>query len=250
MSKTLAIVIVIVLIIGAGAGYFLLRSKSPQAVPGGGSNLPPSSPEGSTPSQNLYTGFMKINPGAWVEVVVQQPNSGEQIHQKVVYAGEAKISGKDAQGMEFSITIQGVKSVAQGWIEKGTYKPVKYVAKMNGQVFCIDQSSIESYLPKETKPSLETPDEYEPTKPDISYGTYTTPTGKTVHVAKFKSEEGGEVWVSSEVPFGFVKTIDEEGNTVLSLYDFALSGGKIEITNEEVENCISIPNIPNIPSFK
>lgn len=250
MSKKLIIAIIIVVVVAAGAGYLLVKNRASQ-VSQEGNNQPAqgniSQEEGS--NQNLYTGFMKLNPGAWSEVVMKGENSGKEVHRKVVYAGEAKINGKDAQGIEFEITQGDNNMIAQIWLEKGSYKPVRYVAKIEDQVFCVDPSVIESYFTDEEKPSLETPEEYKPTKPDISYGTYTTPTGKTVNVAKFKVEEGGESWVSSEVPFGLVKSIDNQGNDSLYLYDFGLSGGKIQITKDEVENCIPLPNVPNLPNI-
>ena len=250
MSKNLIIAIIIVAVVVAGAGYLLVKSKAPQ-LPQEENNQPAQGnvPQGEGGNQGLYTGFMKLNPGAWSEVVMSGGNSGKEVHRKVVYAGEAKINGKDAQGIEFEIAQGPNNMIAQIWLEKGNYKPVRYVAKMQGQVFCVDPSLLESYFTREGRPSLETPEEYKPTKPDISYGTYTTPTGKTVNVAKFKSEEGGEVWVSSEVPFGFVKTIDSQGNEALYLYDFGLSGGKIQITPSEAENCTPLPSIPNLPNI-
>lgn len=260
MSKSLiAGVIIGVVIIAGVAGYVLLKNQNPQGQPqfqpqAGESNQPiEGNNQTSQPEENnkgFYTGFMEVSPGAWSEIVMKDPSSGKEMHRKVVYVGKENIDGKDAQGIELSIAQGENNILAQIWLEEGKYIPVKYVVKMNSQVFCVSQSQIESYLPQNQQPSLETPEEYSPNKPNISFGTYTTPTGKTVHVAKFKSDNGGEAWVSSEVPFGFVKTLDENGNEVLYLYDFGLSGGKVEISKDELENCVSFPNIPNnIPNI-
>jgi hypothetical protein len=76
---------------------------------------------------------------------------------------------------------------------------------------------------------------YPADKPDLKYGTYTTPTGKTLAVAIYTTAQG-ESWVSSEVPFGIVKMISG-GKTVMELQDYGTIGAKSLITDSEVENC-------------
>jgi len=102
-------------------------------------------------------------------------------------------------------------------------------------VICMDVSQS-PYEPPET----ETPGQYDPSLPSISYGTYPVPgSGETVTVAIF-DVPGGEVWVSSQVPFGTVKVI-ASGTTAMYLYNFGTSGAHRDISKAEMENCMQMP---------
>ena len=176
-----------------------------------------------------YTGFMAPAAGQWAEYVI----STEESHLKMEYIGQDTVDGKTCTG--FEITMSGEEeTIAQIWTETATGQAVKYVMKMGAQVICIDVSQ-NPYEPPET----ETPGAYEPNLPDITYGTYTTPTGKTVNVAKF-AIGGGETWVSSQVPFGMVKVVDASEETTRYLYDFGTTGAHRDISKAEMENCQEI----------
>ena len=177
-----------------------------------------------------YTGFMQAATGQWAEYVT---TNGEESHQKMEYIGQDTVDGKTCTGFEMTISGQE-ETIMQIWTETATGQVVKYVVKMEDQVICMNVN--QSPEPPET----ETPGEYDPNLPDISYGTYTTPTGKTVNVAKF-AVDGGEVWVSSQVPFGTVQVIDDGGETTLYLYDFGTTGAQRDISKAEMENCIEMP---------
>jgi len=175
-----------------------------------------------------YTGFMAPAAGQWAEYVY---TNGEESHLKMEYIGQDTVDGKTCTG--FEMTVSGEEeTIMQIWTEDATGQAVKYVVKMGGQVICMDVSQS-PYEPPET----ETPGEYEPDLPDITYGTYTTPTGKTVNVAKF-AIDGGETWVSSQVPFGMVKVVDASEETTMYLYDFGTTGAQRDISKTEMENCI------------
>ena len=175
-----------------------------------------------------YTGFMAPATGQWAEYVY---TNGEESHLKMEYIGQDTVDGKTCTG--FEMTVSGEEeTIMQIWTEDATGQAVKYVVKMGGQVICMDVSQS-PYEPPET----ETPGEYEPDLPDITYGTYTTPTGKTVNVAKF-AIDGGETWVSSQVPFGMVKVVDASEETTMYLYDFGTTGAQRDISKTEMENCI------------
>jgi hypothetical protein len=175
-----------------------------------------------------YTGFMAPAAGQWAEYVY---TNGEESHLKMEYIGQDTVDGKTCTG--FEMTLSGEEeTIMQIWTEDATGQAVKYVVKMGGQVICMDVSQS-PYEPPET----ETPGEYEPDLPDITYGTYTTPTGKTVNVAKF-AIDGGETWVSSQVPFGMVKVVDASEETTMYLYDFGTTGAQRDISKTEMENCI------------
>lgn len=175
-----------------------------------------------------YTGFMAPAAGQWTEYVY---TNGEESHLKMEYIGQDTVDGKTCTG--FEMTVSGEEeTIMQIWTEDATGQAVKYVVKMGGQVICMDVSQS-PYEPPET----ETPGEYEPDLPDITYGTYTTPTGKTVNVAKF-AIDGGETWVSSQVPFGMVKVVDASEETTMYLYDFGTTGAQRDISKTEMESCI------------
>ena len=173
-----------------------------------------------------YTGFMAPAAGQWAEYVL---SNGEEFHQRMECIGQDTVDGKTCTGFEITMSEQE-EMIMQTWTETATGQVVKYVVKMGEEVICMNVN--QSPEPPET----ETPNEYDPNAPNISYGTYTTPTGKTVNVAKFATES--EVWVSSQVPFGMVKVIDDGGETTMYLYDFGLTGAQRDISKTEMENCV------------
>ena len=178
-----------------------------------------------------YTGFIAPAEGQWVDYVTS--TNGEEPHQKMEYIGQDTVDGKTCTGFEMTFSEQE-EIIMQMWTETATGQVVKYVIKMEDQVICMNVN--QSPEPPET----ETPSEYDPNLPNISYGTYTTPTGKTVNVAKF-ALGGGELWVSSQVPFGTVQVIDGSGKTTRYLYDFGMTGAQRDISKTEMENCTQMP---------
>jgi len=178
-----------------------------------------------------YTGFLAPAAGQWAEYVY---TNGEESHLKMEFIGQDTVDGKTCTG--FEMTVSGEEeTIMQIWTEDATGQAVKYVVKTGDLVMCMDVSHS-PYEPPET----ETPGTYEPNLPDITYGTYTTPTGKTVSVAKF-AIGGGETWVSSQVPFGMVKVVDASEETTMYLYDFGTTGAPRDISKAEMEDCIQYP---------
>lgn len=176
-------------------------------------------------AQSGYTGFLAPAKGQWAEYAFP----GEEYHQRWEWIGEDTIGGKTCRG--FEITVPGEEEmVTQMWLD-ATNRVVKYVMKMGDEVYCIiDVSQAEP---------PESGTQYNPDSPDISYGTYETPTGKTVNVAKFRIGDV-ENWVSSEVPFGVVRVI-ASGTVQMELYDFGLTGAERSITRIEMEHCLVAP---------
>ena len=202
---------------------------------------PTPSPTPTTPFPAVYTGFPEVEEGAWAEYVIV--SAAGEFHQKCKYIGTDTIEGKEAKGFEWEVTTtQGMKTIIQAWIDlEGN--PIKYAMKIlpQGTVFCLDvEKAKEMYAPPKTK----TPDEFSP-ELEWKPGTYTTPTGKTVNVAIFVIDDV-EHWVSSEVPFGLVKTV-EKGQVKLKLYDFDFTGASREISKSELETCQPM-QLPSIPS--
>jgi hypothetical protein len=175
-----------------------------------------------------YTGFMEPAAGQWAEYVTS--TEGEESHYTMEFIGQDTVDGKTCTGFEMTMSGQE-ETIMQIWTEDATGQAVKYVVKMGEQVICMNIG--QGFEP----PKTETPGEYEPNLPDISYDTYTTPTEKTVNVAKF-SIGGGETWVSSQVPFGMVKVVDASEETTSYLYDFGMTGAQRDISKTEMENCI------------
>jgi len=179
-----------------------------------------------------YTGFMAAAAGQWAEYVMS--GNGEESHQKMEYIGQDTVDGKTCTGFEMTITDSGEEeTIMQIWTEVATGQAVKYVVKMGDEVICMNVGESPD------TPETETPDEFDPSLPDISYGTYTTPTGKTVNVAKF-AIDGVEEWVSSQIPFGIVKIIASGGETTMYLYDFGTTGAHRDISKAEMEDCLEI----------
>ncbi len=181
-----------------------------------------------------YTGFILPTEGQWVDYVMA--GEGEDFHQKMECIGQDTVDGKTCIGFEMTMAMpQQGETIVQMWTDAATHQLVKYVMKTGGQVICMDIGSS-SYEPPET----ETPSQYDPSLPGISYGTYPVPgSGETVTVAIF-DVPGGEVWVSSQVPFGTVKVI-ASGTTAMYLYNFGTSGAHRDISKAEMENCMQMP---------
>lgn len=225
MNKVLGIVVALLLAItllpacgGGGAG-----DGGGQEGGGEGGGTPPA-----------YTGFMQATEGQWVEYVISSDD--EEYHQKMEHIGQDTVDGKTCIGFEMTMAMpQQGETIVQMWTDAATHQLVKYVMKTGDQVICMDVSQS-PYKPPET----ETPGQYNPSLPDISYGTYTIPgTGGTVTVAIF-GVQGGEVWVSSQVPFGTVKVV-ASGTTTMYLYNFGTSGAQRDISKAEMENCMQMP---------
>ncbi len=197
--------------------------------------------------ESLYTGFMEAKSGQWVEYVMDM--DGMEYRQKMKNIGEDTINGMKSTGFEMEADLEGQKTVTQMWVNSQE-NLIKYAIKTEGMVMCMDLSEVEDEPPA-TGGEEGTPNEYSPDLPDISYGKYTTPTGKTMDVAIFKSG-AGEFWVSSEIPFGMVKMIDADGKTIMYLNDYGLSGATRAISKSELDNCMDLSSmmggIPEIPA--
>jgi len=168
-----------------------------------------------------YAGFMAWKAGMWSETKITQGGQSSTMRQEIVESSPtlAKFQTSMEQG--------GQKIISQMWLNPSTYKATKYVVKTGSQVMCMDVSNAAN-MP--TNPS-----DYPADKPDMKLGTYTTPTGKTLAVAKYVTSDG-ETWVSSEVPFGAVKVVSG-GKTTMELQDFGNVGAKSLISDSEISNC-------------
>lgn len=192
--------------------------------------------------QNLYTGFQKPSEGQWVEYVWNI--DGQEMTQKIECVGQEVVDGKNCIGFETSMDFQRMKAILQMWVEKDTGNYVKYVIKMNNQVYCVSPYNFQTDQTQQP-PATETPDAYDPSNVNFTLANYTVPgNGQTINVAVFHGVGQSETWVSSEVPFGMVRVIDENGNDVMHLHNFGMTGAHRDISAEERDNCQSFPSFP------
>ncbi|MRJ02674.1 MAG: hypothetical protein GXO19_03740 [Epsilonproteobacteria bacterium] len=181
-----------------------------------------------------YSGFMEPKPGAWAKYKVLMGK--EEGVTTVKYLGESEYKGKKVNVVEIETLIEGLPIVTQQWSAVDDESIVKKVITKTPQgTICMSEEMYRS-MGSDEGPDfhLKTPKEYSPKKP-VKQGTYTLPNGKKVEVAIFKDGER-EVWVSSQVPFGIVKVV-EDGKVVMELIDFGLEGAKAKIPLKEAATC-------------
>ena len=196
-----------------------------------------------------YSGFLKPEQGAWSEIVFIDEDNVENL-QMSVYLGEKIIDNIPAYGIEMELIVSNDKSaITQVWLDKKLNKTVKIVSKLKGkdEVVCIDDTLMRILIPSfdSLLPAVKTPVKYGSTN-KYTYSTFTTKTGKTIQIAKFVDENNIEIWISSEVPFGIVKVVDNKTGKIISyLRDFGLTGARAKISEAEMINCekIDLPTL-------
>lgn len=182
-----------------------------------------------------YHGFKKPKKGEWIDMVIN--NSRMQLHQKILFLGNTTMNKKTVYGIEMK--TQPMQIIMQSWAQKKEEggAMVKAVMRMGGQLICIsgDDPSMQEKMGK--IPDINTPETFDPRKhKPTRYTTYTTPTGKKVSIAIYKTDGKGETWVSSEVPFGIVKMTDNNGQLIAHLHDFG-NDGKPVIAIQQAKEC-------------
>jgi len=190
-----------------------------------------------------YLGFPEMTGGEWAEYTSSELGGEGTI--RFEYIGTDTIDGRECFVTEFETEAMGQKTISQVWIDKEKKEITLYVVKAAGVVLKMDVSELPgSSTDVAEGASGETPGEYKPGT-QTSVETYTTPTGKNVSAAVFKTG-ANEEWVSGDVPFGIVKIVNN-GNPIMELYDFSFSGATRDISKEEAENATSMPSIPGVP---
>ncbi len=198
--------------------------------------------------KNIYYGFPKLKKGEWSEWVTRFDN-GTFGHQLAIYLGEKLINNTPVQGIELDATMaDGSHPIVVVWFKKNSTDIVKIVVKgfkNDNSVICVSKEEVESIVPDFIShiPTPTTPKKYLPNKQHTTYGAYTTPTGKQIEVAKL-SQGDTLTWLSSKVPFGMVKVIDQKnGKQEVEgyLYDFGKGGKTPKITQKEEDNCFYLP---------
>ncbi|WP_027720009.1 MULTISPECIES: hypothetical protein [unclassified Desulfurobacterium] len=204
---------------------------------------------------SAYTGFKPLKKGDWSKYTIISED-GKKTTLTYIYGGKEKVNGKTINIVEFSGRYgKNMAGIIQLWLDEKD-QPVKTIMKTpDGQLICFAGGSTMGPQVQEN-PHTKTPEKFKPTRPKIHFGTYKTPTGKKVPVAIFKTETG-ETWVSSNVPFGIVKQV-ENGRVTMYLKDFG-TGRKTKIPLDEAKSCqpFNFPgfpgmvpqNIPTIPQY-
>ncbi len=180
-----------------------------------------------------YSGFMPLKTGEWAKYKI--------ITQKGTNTLLLKFLGtKSYKGVKVNIVEMVMGDIInQIWSAVGDDRIIKkMITKTPQGIVCMSEEMVG----KQEEPlyHTRTPKEYAPQKPKIRFGHYILPNGKKLDVAIFPTKEG-EVWVSSEVPFGIV-LVKEDGKTVMKLIDFG-KGAKPSIPLQELQEC----NPPLLP---
>lgn len=190
----------------------------------------------TTPSE--YVGLPEMRGGEWAEYI--SPGLAESdvdYRARFEYIGMDTIDGRESLVVELENIVEEEKeTINQLWIDKESGELTLYVIKVSGTVMKVDLSETtgkSTEIDVAEGASGETPDVYMPGK-QTSARTYVTLTGKKVEAAVFIMGPD-EVWLSSDVPFGLVKII-QDGELTLELYDFSLSGAIRDISKREAEN--------------
>jgi len=189
-----------------------------------------------------YTGFMQLSKGAWAKYEVYNEN-GQKIIMTTKFLGKIKYKGLDVNVIEIeNIMPKSFESIVQYWSAVGNDKMVKkMITKTSQGIMCMSEEMVGMMGGEEAQYHTTTPKEFSPKKPNIKFGTYKLPNGKSVKVAIFKDGKS-EAWVSSEVPFGLV-LVKENGKIVMRLIDYGLKGAKAKIPLKEAKSCapMSLP---------
>ena len=190
---------------------------------------------------SMYHGFMKIDPGAWAKYEIKSPD-GKKSVMLLKYLGSITYKGKKVNIVESEITTAGTKIVSQYWSAIDNDSAIKKLITMTPQgIMCMEEQFFGAGQTPQYH--LKTPKKYSPKKPNIRFSTYTLPNGKKIPVAIF-NDNGSEVWVSSQVPFGIV-LVKESKKVQMRLLDFGLSGAKAAIPIDQAKSCapLALPPI-------
>ncbi|MRI58621.1 MAG: hypothetical protein C6H99_03835 [Epsilonproteobacteria bacterium] len=192
---------------------------------------------------SAYSGFMKLEPGAWAKYIVHTPQGPMEMINKFI--GTTTYKGKKVNVIETVMQMQNMQHVIQYWSAKGNDAMIKKIVSQTPQgLFCMEEEMIGfSGMGDSATYHTKTPKEFDPKKPNIKIITLTLKNGKKIKAALFK-EKDQEIYVSSEVPFGIV-LVKEKGKKVMELVDFGY-GAKPIISLEIAKSCggLQIPPLP------
>ncbi|MFH1237776.1 MAG: hypothetical protein V1648_05245 [Candidatus Aenigmatarchaeota archaeon] len=231
MKKTFAVLAMLLVATVLASGC--TQQPAAPATGGGDQNT-------NQPPQNIFQQPV-TQPGSWAKVALTT-TSARPVEFTYKYV-EKTLGAVVYTGMETE-TVSGSSLVM--W-EKGkdanTPGTKMYSLSKFGQItLCNSLTTAPNNLPV-------TSDPYE--KPttgvtQLGTGTYTTPTGKSVAVTKYRTAIGGitgEYWYSGQVPFVLVwsetnmTVAGKDVTSKMELQDFGTSGAISAFTDKNFENC-------------
>ena len=176
-------------------------------------------------AEGLFLGLTSMSPGSWAEHTDLEGNRF-----RMEYHGTDTYNGRESYVVEFEVDSDAGTIVSQIWIEKATGESILYVMRQGALLIKLDVSQT----PEIAEGVSDSEEDQASNSEKIGIETYTTPTGKSVQATVYSSN-GDESWISSEVPFGMVKSISN-GEVASELYDFNSSGAQRNISKAEAEN--------------
>ena len=189
---------------------------------------------GPDEADGVYLGLTSIKAGSWATYTGSE---GEQY--TLEYHGTDTYDGKSCFVIELEIGSGAGAVITQLWAEKATGESVLYVMKQGALLIKLDVSQV----PEEAGYVVESEEDDSSDAVKVRVESYTTPTNKTVEATVYL-ENGDESWISTEVPFGLVKST-YNGEVDSELYDFGSSGATRSISKEEAEHAEAL-NIPDL----
>jgi hypothetical protein len=243
------------------AGTATPGATTPAATATGGATATATATATSTvPSKITGLGFKS---GSWSTYVMESTGGGAPVSSEMTYKGvEVSFGGKTYSGMEMLTKQADVEAPILMLWESGkdfSSSLAWYAIKAQGIVMCFGGDTSQA------KGTTAPPTEYDVKSDTVSLGsgTYTTDSGKTVNVQKYRVRSTAtgvtgdvEQWVSEEVPFLMAKTTTSTtsgGQTMqisLHLKDFGLSGATSSFTSKELEdNCKAEGGVPGMGGF-
>lgn len=200
--------------------------------------------------------FINLTPGAWAQYdTTKAVFLGQQKSPKTgVKLYVVEFQGKPAGQIWFRIRPKDLiyeDKTLRFW----TLEPMEGFAYLSNGVYYISKQMIEFFMKGKawstilwegqifTPPNCEARVELLPTE-------YRVPSGKIVKATIIKSiKDGGQLYVSSEVPFGLIKSVAPSGKVNSPyLIDFGSSGGKSIMNASMLKNARPLPIFPMGPT--
>lgn len=201
----------------------------------GGQTNPPQNPPTAPPSPSV------LQPGAWSKVAMTTTSakaieftykSVEVTLGSIVYTG---IETETSTGGDSLVLWEKGKDTSVGGVK------IYSLSKVGQLTLCNAITTEPTNTPNTQDPYANGAEGVT----SLGTGTYTTPTGKTVSVNKYKYDKSGmtgEYWYSSQVPFVIVKSetnttvVGREVNTKMELQDFG-TGATSAFAQKDFEKC-------------